>query len=1832
MKNIFKISSRMISAILIVALIITSMPMQSFAKAKTKKFINPNKSTLLIKDEVLDERTEYKKVYQLQDGTFYEINSIIPLHYYEGNKWLEVNENKEVPTNINEAIDYCSELTEDLNSQSSKNANKSTGGNRGIDINESETTGTSSVTYRVIGKNAPSNETKLKKTTYLVAKFDNQSLLNNTSNKATINCNFVFRSKCSKLVNVYAHNITNQFNILDNNLCGTDISFSEQILDYAEIKNTSNYGFDITDLYIKWEKGLVDNNGVLLETSTANEITVYGCFITRQYRIFDLYDMDYSYHKVPMGRAGTVYINDYTNTVMLSRDEFSFDSNVLPINLKRYYDFGRTDEITNPFGDSGWWNYESNLKVITNLNYKWQTPDGNCIYFIPNPDLNSNGTNKYWMDYKGEGYELELDITKTNLFENAVITTPYNESYVFGTAGKMTSVSDEYGNLITVKYHDTDLSQSNIIYIQDSLQRRLYFNYDDLTIGNSTYEVLKNITAKYKNSNNSYSVISIDGSDAIMTYNYVAKDNEKVLLSSVTYPDNKTVSYNYTNNMLTSIVDIDGRTLNLNYDYEISNNNTKNIYPCLVSYSEIISDDESNEDVILSSLDIDSHNSYQRIFTNEQNQEEIIQYNNNLRTIYYHTPDNTFFADYKNNPNGYEYMSQILSPEDATNLVDDPSFEGDNENWTFDQGYLEEQNPISGDCSLTLQGAPKVPRMATQTIEINGSEGDIYVLGGWSMANTPIPNNKYYWGMEVHSYGEDDENNEVDNLLFSTVFDSTIDNEPQMRMGAFVLPEDTDEIEIQLIYSYQNGTSLFDDIIFYETTDEYATMLQDPWISGGDSSNSNNEDEPEEGLNANGLKTYELYSKDNTNILKTYEYDSNTLYRTAYTDENNVRIETNYNNQTGTLSSESLGYMTKTYSYNAVGALKEISRADSAVGGDTSQITTKYSYSNDKIKSIEHNGFVYTFSYNVYGSVKKVELNRVGNENNKDTLIEYEYTNDAAQDITKITYADGTELIYETTTYNNGTYAYSKLVKYKNASNQLEPQYEYFFDNSDELLKCVDYQSSRIIEYGQNSYIIYDADNITSNNPTLSEICEITTNNTTGVKTIELYNNAYTVSTYDGVYNSSDRTTTYVSDYDFSFGNDSLSFTSTSLLDFFGRKTTSSMNFDEGSITRSITSSYTYKNFNNRSYNYFENNNTVTQTINTSSSLVSKYQTDIIAINKTSNDNSTVSQSFISTYEYDSAGRVIEERYGENENSLELLHAYDYDNFGQLKTEADFIHNTCTVYTYDHSGNILSKTTYSGDNAFTYSNLTITINTNATSETVNYSYSNENDVTNPIQNNDLLVSYDNKAITYDAMGNPNVYYGQSLITDNNSSNDVTMDLNWKGTQLASATNRLTGDKTEYKYDQDGNRTKKEFYEMQEIVPEQGDPYQGLVKTSEIDYVYFNDLVTGYRIKTKNSDNENIESYIKLIYDEYNAPIGLSLSSPADISVNNNVILAQNDILWFIKDGQGNVRGMYSECSDFAVGCSYNAYGKLVIDSVDMSAIEDLSIQFQQAITENPRWALLLGAIYVIVLAAMVSAVVPTVTLINHTYYQGYIYDAETGLYYCHNRYYSPEYGRFINMDDPSVLTQNMEEPLNANLYCYCFNDPINNNDPTGRSSYSVTGIGLQAEMSASLLSFAAELGIELIYAIPKRSLYAYFYYGGGAGAGYTNKAISYFRNTLNKITLNPSVSLNNTANLFKFNYSISIGFFIAKTNKSFSWPNSYTGYSTSNSISIGKYKGYYSTGTGSKIYGICYCPIGNSGFGLSKTVVNYKRITFNTDKVKTYLSQNTNKIKSAIGK
>ncbi len=66
---------------------------------------------------------------------------------------------------------------------------------------------------------------------------------------------------------------------------------------------------------------------------------------------------------------------------------------------------------------------------------------------------------------------------------------------------------------------------------------------------------------------------------------------------------------------------------------------------------------------------------------------------------------------------------------------------------------------------------------------------------------------------------------------------------------------------------------------------------------------------------------------------------------------------------------------------------------------------------------------------------------------------------------------------------------------------------------------------------------------------------------------------------------------------------------------------------------------------------------------------------------------------------------------------------------------------------------------------------------------------------------------------------------------------------------------------------------------------------------------------------------------------------------------------------------------------------------------------------------------------------------------NPIRYRSYYYDDETELYYLKSRYYDPEVGRFITIDDISYLAPNIINGLN--LYAYCGNNPVMNVDPNG---------------------------------------------------------------------------------------------------------------------------------------------------------------------------------------
>ena len=84
-------------------------------------------------------------------------------------------------------------------------------------------------------------------------------------------------------------------------------------------------------------------------------------------------------------------------------------------------------------------------------------------------------------------------------------------------------------------------------------------------------------------------------------------------------------------------------------------------------------------------------------------------------------------------------------------------------------------------------------------------------------------------------------------------------------------------------------------------------------------------------------------------------------------------------------------------------------------------------------------------------------------------------------------------------------------------------------------------------------------------------------------------------------------------------------------------------------------------------------------------------------------------------------------------------------------------------------------------------------------------------------------------------------------------------------------------------------------------------------------------------------------------------------------------------------------------------------------------------------------------------------------------YRGYNYDFTTGLYYLQSRYYNPEWGRFLNCDDTSILLATQGETHGANLYAYCENNPINHVDYTGYLFESIKIMG-ELKYNAFLLA------------------------------------------------------------------------------------------------------------------------------------------------------------------
>ena len=139
----------------------------------------------------------------------------------------------------------------------------------------------------------------------------------------------------------------------------------------------------------------------------------------------------------------------------------------------------------------------------------------------------------------------------------------------------------------------------------------------------------------------------------------------------------------------------------------------------------------------------------------------------------------------------------------------------------------------------------------------------------------------------------------------------------------------------------------------------------------------------------------------------------------------------------------------------------------------------------------------------------------------------------------------------------------------------------------------------------------------------------------------------------------------------------------------------------------------------------------------------------------------------------------------------------------------------------------------------------------------------------------------------------------------------------------------------------------------------------------------------------------------------------------------------------MKNGQGDIEGILETTGALVVSYTYDAWGKVL---------------------------------------SCTGTLANTVGAINPMRYRDYYLDSETGYYYLQSRYYNPEFCRFINSDEPSMLTLSADNICGVNLFAYCDNNPVNFVDPTGNLSVNdfwnyISGLPLTGR-TASAFGFA----------------------------------------------------------------------------------------------------------------------------------------------------------------
>ena len=425
-------------------------------------------------------------------------------------------------------------------------------------------------------------------------------------------------------------------------------------------------------------------------------------------------------------------------------------------------------------------------------------------------------------------------------------------------------------------------------------------------------------------------------------------------------------------------------------------------------------------------------------------------------------------------------------------------------------------------------GNAETSKRLTKILDLTGKSGDTYMINAWGIG-TALPetdNDKNRrFGVEV-VFESQDGKKEVHYTNFTPdILDW------QFLSDVYVAKQDYIKIHVSYTYCHNANVAFFDGLSLYREQfgQSYKYDEKGNLISVADLQKKNHKFEYNtsdeltgitdprgnkftykydtkrnvtSGKSAQGL-VYCLKYDDKGNIIRSgcaaseTATDGTWVTRSFTSDKNHVEsitdTEGNKVSYSWNLSGDLLKSVTDSrgtqliYTYDQADRLKSVSQKVTR-NGIIKTVTNTYSYENDRIQTISHNGFSYGFEYDVFGNIHRVAIKKKEGDTELDRgLVRYTYE-EKNGNLERTTYGNKDYVRYTYDSMNR-----LKLSYYYNSGSQKEKKMnQYFYDHSGNLCKVICHMSGktynmtydlldrlmRVTDESGNSYqYTYDANN-----------------------------------------------------------------------------------------------------------------------------------------------------------------------------------------------------------------------------------------------------------------------------------------------------------------------------------------------------------------------------------------------------------------------------------------------------------------------------------------------------------------------------------------------------------------------------------------------------------------------------------------------------------------------------------------------------------------------------------------------------------------------------------